>query len=155
MLELLDEGIVQLDKTLAGLTGLRRVMDEIKKTWSNPLMGEETEETEAEEAERLALETAEEVAQEARRGPVASESPEALSESSEPLEPDGEAYRLAREAAIRKVRGADLPEGTHDDDADAPFVGQVRAMPPSQATGESTVGTLGTRPLLVPGAKEE
>jgi len=62
-----------------------------------------------------------------------------------------EAYRQAREAALRKIRGEDEQAG-QDDEEDVPFVGQVRARPESLDTGEVSLGTLG---MVKPGMPVE
>lgn len=53
-----------------------------------------------------------------------------------------EAYRRAREAALRKIRGEDTQSEQGDED-DVPFVGQIRACPESWGTGEVSLGAVG------------
>jgi hypothetical protein len=132
-----DEAVAALDVAVRGLEGARAALMRLREVWEP-----------AEDAEPLqvALETPL-TAAEAPATPV--EAPEGAATPSEPPEgtqspPDDEQYARARENALRKIRGEDVPEAGADDEDNVPFVGQVRATLPGQEPEEVTIGTVGT-----------
>lgn len=133
MVDLRGEQTVEaIDSMLYHLDGLREALLKLRSVWQS-----EEESVDALEA----LETPETAVASAGSPEVPSAAPKAQEAAPAPTDDE---YRRAREAAIRKIRGDDLPDGTFDDEEDVPFVGQVRALPAGQEPDEVTIRTVGT-----------
>jgi len=133
--EALDSAVRHLDAAIGELTGLRESLVRLREVW---------EPVGAAPIPKVAVETPET----ASKPPDASEAPSPPQAPSTPVEPQqeplGDDYERAREAALRKIRGEDIPETAFDEEDDVPFVGQTRAPLLGQEPEEVTIGTVGT-----------
>jgi hypothetical protein len=149
MVDLLDESLRRVKQTMEGLDGLRVALEGMRQIWANPEMPVADAEA-TEEAPQEVLETPQTVAQAAqgdRKGQeVATPSEHAGETPAGPADPEDPVYQKAREAALRKIQGKDIPEELirrAQEEEDVPFVGQTRVTK-GNSSGETTVGTLGT-----------
>lgn len=133
----IDEALLGLDDAVNALERVKAALIRFREVW---------------EPEETLPEPPETVLKVVKDSPT----PAALPQPSEPSEgptdlvppalghfASGDDYLRAREAAVRKIRGDDLP-GDEGDDDNIPFVGQERAVPMGQEPDEVTIRTVGT-----------
>lgn len=127
-----EQTVEAIDALLYHLDGMRESLIKLRTVW------QAEDESPADVLD--ALETPETATMTSGAPEVPSEPPKAQKTTQGRSE---EEYERAREAAIRKIRGDDVPEGALDEEEDVPFVGQVRALPVGQEPEETTIGTVG------------
>jgi len=140
--EAIDAALEGIDEAVRGLEATREALVYLRRVWE-PVDS-------AEEPLDVPVETPETVLS----GPEPPEAPSTSQTSAEPSEGSQEPREVTpeeiarvRELARRKILGEDMtPEqrAAAEEEDSAPFVGQVRALPPGQEPEEITIGTVGT-----------
>jgi hypothetical protein len=151
MVALLTDAIERVSTSIKAQEGLREVLMTMRQVWTTETFEE------PQEAPQEALQRPPKAAPAPKAPPTPSAPPEGVSPGGVDLKDP--VYQKAREAALRKIRGEDIPPealaAARRAEMEEDRRGTIRAtLDPSE--GETTVGTLGTiKPSFPEEAEEE
>ena len=127
-----DEALAQIDVAVEALNAMKGALGRLRDVWTPSEAFDEEDVLEGATPSEAPQPPSQR--EEAPKAPVA-------------LDTGNETYERAREAALRKIRGDDIPEEKRtalEEDDDVPYVGQERAVPSGQEPTEVSLGTVGT-----------